>query len=161
MVQIVSLCECPQYAPILAWWSYIEWYQERDVPFEIVMKSYQTRAQQKRLPASFVAIHSGLPVGMASLKADDLWSRRDLGPWLASLYVHPPYRSMGIGSDLIKTICAEAAQQGYSRLYLFLARDDSAELENFYNKRGWCFLEKAEDNDGYGTSIYYYDIHRQ
>ena len=158
MVHIAALCEFPQYAPILAWWSYMEWYRERNIPFELVMKSYQSRTEKKGLPASFVALHSGLPVGMASLKADDLWSRKDLGPWLASLYVHHAFRGMGIGSELVKTVCAEAARQEHRRLHLFLDRRSSAELDAFYEKRGWRFLEKTQDNDGYDTSIYYYDL---
>ena len=46
---------------------------------------------------------------MVSLKENDLWSRKDLNPWMASLYVVPEYRGKGIGSSLV-THAAETAK---------------------------------------------------
>ncbi|HPK44074.1 MAG TPA: hypothetical protein PLV62_03750, partial [Spirochaetota bacterium] len=79
MVQVHLLNHFPQYAPILAYWSYREWYTQRDIPFDVIIRSYIERAHSSTIPLAWVAIdEKKLPVGMVSLKNNDLWARTDL-----------------------------------------------------------------------------------
>ena len=100
MALIKPLGECPDYAPVLAYWSYNLWYRSRPIGYDLIIKAYRQRAAGTGVPAAFVAIEEDMPVGMVSLKNDDLWSRKDLNPWLASLYVVPEFRRRGIARVL-------------------------------------------------------------
>jgi GNAT superfamily N-acetyltransferase len=107
------------------------------------------------MPYTFTAVFNTLPIGMASLKENDLWSRKEINPWLASVFVLPEFRNSGIGSLLIEKILEKSNSQNFKRLHLFLGSSDNANLENFYIKRGWNFLDSAVDNDGKDTKIFY------
>ncbi len=155
LIEIDTLKAHPDYAPILAHWSYDEWYKNRAMEFDLILKSYKARTLNDHIPISLVAINVNFPVGMVSLKENDLWSRKDLSPWLTALYVMPEYRGMGIGSILIDGAVQKAARLGYERIFLFLGKNNTFDLENFYKHKGWLFFSKACDNDGEDTSIYY------
>jgi len=160
IMEIIPLHMAPEYAPILAHWSYMEWYRTRSIDFTLVLRAYQERAHSEKVPLSLVAVDGSLPVGMATLKQDDLWSRKDLNPWLASLFVLPHYRRGGAGQALVKAVTARAKELGFLRLYLFLGQHDRDCLEGFYVSRGWAVVEDAVDNDGLETKILAYDLSR-
>ena len=154
-IEIKELCQVPDYSPILAFWSYMEWYRDRPIGFDLVLMSYKIRAEDNSMPVSFVAVKDSLPVGMISLKMDDLWSRKDINPWLASLFVLPGYRNIGIGDLLVSSVINRARDLDIKRLYLFLGQSEMDRLEEFYLKRGWKFFEKSKDNDGVDTKIFF------
>ena len=155
MAIIKPLKDLPAYAPILAYWSYRKWYRNRNVEFDHLIKSYRKRADDKSLPISWIAIEDGMPVGMVSLKDNDLWSRKDINPWLASLYVEPDFRRRGIGEQLINAVIQRARELNLARLHLFLDSEELSTLEEYYVKRGWTFLETATDNDDNETKIFF------
>ncbi len=157
-IDIRLLRDLPEYAPILAFWSYREWYMERDITFDVVLKAYKARASGTSVPLSFCAVTRALPVGMVSLKRDDLWNRKDLNPWLASLYVVPEFRNRGIAGSLMQAVITEAAGLGLDTLYLFLGRPEINKLRDYYVKRGWVFFDHGTDNDGGATEIYSYSL---
>ncbi len=159
-MNITPLHRVPDYAPILAHWSYMEWYRGRSMDFSLVLRAYQERAHSESVPLSFVAVDGSLPVGMVTIKQDDLWSRKDLNPWLASLYVLPEYRKGGTGQALIRAVIDRAKEIGYHRLYLFLGQHDRNWLETYYLNRGWAVVDNALDNDGLETKILAYDLQR-
>jgi GNAT superfamily N-acetyltransferase len=136
----------------------MEWYLERDVPYEANLRSYRARARLDRVPLTLVALRGSLPVGMVSLKENDLWTRRDLNPWLASLLVVEEFRGQGIGRMLIKSLVSRARDLELQRMYLFLDSRELERLERFYTSLGWRFLEDAVDNEGKDTKIFYYDL---
>ncbi len=153
MVTIAPLRNFPDYAPILAYWAYNEWYRHRPFGFSLVLKAYMGRAHDNSLPQCFIALKDSLPVGMGTLKADDLQSRADLNPWLSSLYVVPEFRGRGIGSALVSKISECSRDLGSESLYLFLGQNQKELLERFYTARGWEVLENSKDNDGMDTKI--------
>ncbi len=158
MATVTLLNNYPEFAPVLGHWSYLNWYRDRDIECITVMRSYQQRARDEQVPVCYVAIEDTAPVGMVTLKNDDLWSRKDLNPWLASLYVLQDYRRRGIANDLINAVTARAGEMGYKKLYLFLGQEEQDRLETYYKKRGWKFQEEALDNDGLPTCIFYLDL---
>jgi len=158
MVEIKYLSSCPQYASVLAGWSYDEWNRSRGLDPDILEKAYRARAQEDSIPLTFVAVEDAVPMGMVSIREDDLWSRKDLNPWLASLFVVPKFRRMGIGSRLIKRVIEKARELNICRIYIFLGNTEKGILENFYNKRGWQYFDDATDNDGKLTKILFYDL---
>ena len=158
MIKIISLSKFPDYAPILAHWSFKEWYLSRDIDFDIVVKSYIERAKNDMIPCTFIAVSGSMPVGMVSLKKNDLWTREDLNPWLASLYVLPEYRNRGIGDMLVTSIIKMSGECKLNRIYLFIGINEQLNLESYYLKRGWTFFSGAIDNDGKESKIFCYDI---
>jgi N-acetylglutamate synthase-like GNAT family acetyltransferase len=80
-------------------------------------------------------------LGSASLVAADLPSREDLSPWLASVYVDPPFRNRGIGGALVKRVVQEAEALGYPTIYLF-----TPDRAAFYANLGWQTVEQADWN---------------
>lgn len=66
----------------------------------------------RRLPALWVALQDGRPVGYAALR----WSPAPDVAWLSDLVVDSPYRRQGIGRALLRHVLHWAVQQGYRRL---------------------------------------------
>jgi GNAT superfamily N-acetyltransferase len=153
VADIIPLHLCPEYAPILAYWAYREWYQDRSVGFDVVLKAYLGRVNDDSLPQCLVAVEDSFPVGMVTLKLDELWSRKDLNPWLSSLFVDPARRNRGIGAELVRAVLARSTELGYDGAYLFIGRRGAARLERYYARLGWAFVDNAVDNDGYDTKI--------
>jgi len=157
-IGITPLDQKPEYAAILAHWSYLEWYMARDIDFDNNLKAYQKRAEGGAIPCSFVATSDTMPVGMVSLKENDLWSRKDLNPWLASLFVIPEFRNRGVAEILVNRVVEKAGELSLKRIYLFLGPAEVHDLEAYYSSRGWEFFDNAVDNDGKNTKIFCYNV---
>lgn len=138
---------------MIASWAYEEWYRDRSLDYDIVRKAFIARTKDDSLPQSFVAVDGPVAVGMVTLKLDDLWTRRDLNPWLSSLYVVPGRRSRGVGAALVRAVIDRAASLGFDSLFLFLGQSDPARLERYYAAKGWEVVGSAEDNDGFETKV--------
>lgn len=158
MARILRLEDCPDYAPVLAYWSYNLWYRERDITYDTIIKAYRMRTGETTLPLAWAAIDDDMPVGMASLKMDDLWARKDINPWLASLFVIPEFRNRGIAEQLVSAVLEGAKYAGFPRVYLFTGPSEEIDLAAYYSSRGWQYLEDEIDNDGHPTKIFYYDL---
>lgn len=66
----------------------------------------------RRLPALWVALRAGQPVGYAALR----WSPAPGIAWLSDVVVDTPYRRQGVGRALLLQALDWAARQGYRRL---------------------------------------------
>ena len=157
MIRIYPLNEKKSLYPILAYWSFNNWYMGRDVPFRYVLQEYSRRADNESLPYSFVACMNDLPVGMVSIKYNDMLNRPDLSPWLSALYVAPEYRNTGIGGLLISTVLQDCADNGIQRIFLFVDSRYRKKLSDYYSGLGWIFLDEEKDSDGNATRIYFYE----
>lgn len=106
-----------------------------------------------RLPITYVAIENKECVGTVSLFGNDLSTRMDLSPWLASLVVGYDYRNRGVGENLVKHAINEAKSLGYKKLYLKTENRGS-----FYSKRGWKYIGRGFDKYNQETDLYEYEI---
>lgn len=158
MIKIYPLWEKKSLYPILAYWSFNNWYTSRNVPFKLVLNDYKRRALPDSLPCSFVACDDDLPVGMVSVKKSDMLGREGLTPWLSALYVAPEFREKGIGTELIRTVHNFCRHKRYSRIFLFIDIRYIKKLERYYKERGWIFLEEDLDSDGNLTKILFYEL---
>lgn len=152
-MEIKPLHLVPEFYPVLARWAYDEWYRNRSLAFDLVLHAFFARTKDDSLPQSFVAVENSAPVGMATLKLDDLWARKDINPWLSSLYVHPGYRRHGIGQALVQSVISRARDIGFHDCYLFLGQTHKECLKEYYTKRGWEVIGDAPDNDGLQTQV--------
>ena len=158
MLKIFPLYEKKSLYPILAYWSYLHWFIDRDLSFNLIMHEYKKRAESDEVPCSFAATWDEFPVGMASLRKTDLLSREDLSPWLSALYVLPEYRKRGIGYELVKAVLDSSRMKGYKRIFLFLDNRDIIELEKYYSSKGWIYLDDDTDCYGNKTKILFYEL---
>ncbi len=145
-MQILPLAAAPFAIPILARWLHAEWgyYHERD-SVERRFGELSGRLRDDGIPLTFVALEQGEPIGTASLTADDMETRPELKPWLASVLVTPTARGRGVGSALVQAVVAKAAELGYRILYLYT--EDQMAL---YARLGWELHER--------TSYYSHDV---
>ncbi|MBD3896560.1 GNAT family N-acetyltransferase [Halomonas sp. ML-15] len=97
------------------------------------------------VPSVFVAMHDGVPVGTASLVVDDMSDRRDLSPWLASVFVLPEWRGRGIASSLVRRVEAEARDAGIALFYLY-----TPDQQALYARLGW---QPVEERDYRGEAV--------
>lgn len=89
------------------------------------------------MPSVWLARAAGEVAGTASLVPDDGDIRRDLSPWLASVYVLPAFRGRGIASALVRHLEARAAASGHAALHLF-----TPDQQALYARLGWSPLER-------------------
>jgi predicted N-acetyltransferase YhbS len=123
---------------MLAEWFHTEWhaYDGRSrVEIEVQLRNNLNR---DLLPITFIASKGNPVIGTVSLDASDLPSHDHLSPWLASLYVVPSHRRVGVGRALIKHLVAFAKSRGISTVYLWTPGSTE-----FYERLGWKLLERA------------------
>jgi GNAT superfamily N-acetyltransferase len=136
MVRIEYLADYPEHIPVLAQWHYAQW-AYLDVGVSAAQRAAVLRKHGRdTVPMTLVALSGDTLLGSASLIQHDMDTRMDLSPWLASVYVDPPYRERGIGSALVEAIVDWAERLGFSALYLF-----TPDRAPFYERLGWHILE--------------------
>lgn len=158
MLKIYPLSEKKSLYPVLAYWSFQNWYLNRNVPFQLVMHEYKRRSMPDSLPCSFIAFWGEFPVGMVSVKETDMLRRQDLSPWLSALYVSPEYRNRGIGAGLISAVLDFCSYKGFRRVFLFIDSRHIKTLDKYYAAREWIFLDNELDSDGNMTKILFHEL---
>lgn len=134
--RIESLADHPALTPTLAAWHHAQW-SYLDVGVSVAQRAAALRTHGRdAVPMTVVALSAGALLGSASLIAHDMDTRMDLSPWLASVYVAPPYRGHGMGSALVQEIVDRATDLGFPALYLF-----TADRARFYERLGWHVVE--------------------
>ncbi|RJP17695.1 MAG: N-acetyltransferase [Candidatus Abyssobacteria bacterium SURF_5] len=145
-MEIVLLKERTEFIPTLAAWHHQEWaYLHDHDSVERRIAEFQEELQANGIPRTFVAISGNGVIGSASLLPQDMDTRTDLSPWLASVYVVPEQRKQGIGSALVKRVVQEGAALGFRTLYLY-----TPDRPQFYASLGWSTVEKVQYH---GTSV--------
>ncbi|MBZ9559612.1 MULTISPECIES: GNAT family N-acetyltransferase [Modicisalibacter] len=91
------------------------------------------------VPSVFVAMSGETPLGTASLIVDDMSSRPELTPWLASVFVLPEWRGRGIASALVRRVECEAREAGLERFYLY-----TPDQQALYRRLGWRDVESVD-----------------
>lgn len=136
-IQIEFLKNCSQTIPTLIEWVYAEWRSyDSSLTREKLMKGFNSRLNDDRIPLTLVALKNGIPVGTVSLKQQ---TEPEFGaicgdnPWLGSLHVIHEERDKGLGGELLNNVKAIAMCLGYNDIYLYTSNPANVE---WYNKRG-------------------------
>ncbi len=126
--------------PELAKLHFDEWkHFTPDKTLEDRVVKLQLMAQSSDVPFMVVAIEGNQLIGSAALVKEDMRTRTDLTPWLASVFVKPEFRKNGIATRLVRHIEGEATRLGRRKLYLF-----TEHARDLYAKLGWTDLEECE-----------------
>lgn len=152
-VKILNLADGTEYMETVSRWLWLEWAKADGYTQEEIVYRTRYASQRDTIPQMLVAVYQDKPVGVVSLWLNDLKTRQDLSPWMATLYVEPEYRNLRIGQKLqIASIEAVRALRRYDCLYLI------TKLNGYYEKLGWKFVEDAPAGGGAFEHIYRYDL---
>lgn len=135
---IFDLRHKSQFIPTLAAWHYGEWSHLN--PGETLagrVKRMNAFLSAAPIPAMYVWVEGQNVIGSAAIVENDMETRPELTPWLASVYVHPGSRRAGIGTALVHHVVHEAREHGYDELFLY-----TPHREDFYLKLGWQTIAK-------------------
>jgi GNAT superfamily N-acetyltransferase len=139
-MRLEFLADRPEFILPVASWIYQEWPEEfTTVGFDAWLAEFRGTLMRDGIPTTFVATEGPGLLGTASLIASDLPDRPGLSPWLASVYVLPRYRRIGIATALIGRVLAQASWLGMEQIYL-----QTASRVDFYKRLGWIEREQVE-----------------
>lgn len=141
---IKDLRECPEHLDILSQWHHEQWASLN--PGQTLsdrMALMQHYFDENLIPSTFVALgNDGSLLGSAAIIHNDMETRPQWAPWLASLFVEPTFRSCGVGAALIEHVVSQYHKHGIQQLYLF-----TPDQEIFYKRLGWTTLEVSNYRD--------------
>jgi GNAT superfamily N-acetyltransferase len=127
-LNIVALTDRPELAEAVSGWLLDEFRHALSPSHD---EQVANLLAQKAPEETFVLFDDDVPVGTASLVTNDLPSRPDLTPWLASVVVRPQSRGRGYSASLIKHVeVAAASSVPFLWLYTWTA-------EPLYARLGW------------------------
>jgi GNAT superfamily N-acetyltransferase len=141
-ISIVSTCERPDLAPLVARWLWDAFWRRNGHSFETTLRAVEDSVTAQFMPRTFVVLVVDEPVGTASLAAHDLEERPDLTPWLAGVFVEPHARGQGLAAHLIIAVEEECRKASISTLWLY-----TNTAERIYRRAGWQTVETILRND--------------
>ena len=139
-MQIEYLADHMGSVPLLANWHHEQFsYLNPQKTIEQRLTNLHNSAGYGGIPLTVVGISGDAVVGCASLVHNDMDTREELSPWLASVFVDPEYRGKGLGSALVERIVKEANESKVKELYLY-----TTDRESLYSRLGWQVLNREE-----------------
>ncbi len=137
--EFTPLWRAREHLPTLADWLWRAWGRDEGYALAETREWLSDIAVADRRETGVVALSRGEPLGVALLCDEDLDCRKDLSPWLSSLYVAASARNRGIGGRLVQEIERAAIERHVPTLYLYTL-DQGA----FYAGRGWRLVERLQ-----------------
>ena len=151
-VEVVNLLDDIKYLEEVSEWIWEQWSKQHNDKLQDVIYRSKHSLNYENIPQMYIAKYNNRVIGVVSIWRNDLTARQDLYPWMATLLVKDEYRNKGVGTLLQKKVIEECKNMKYSYLYLI------TDLDNYYEKIGWEFLEKAPLGNGCYTKIYRYNL---
>ncbi|QSA95787.1 GNAT family N-acetyltransferase [Methylococcus sp. EFPC2] len=137
-MNIVDLRYEQDYIPTLAEWHHREWaHLNPGGSVEKRVEKMQAYLSDELMPSMYVCKEGDTLLGSAGLLRNDMDTKMELTPWLASVYVAEEHRNRGIGTALVQHVVNVARAAGYPNLYLL-----TPNKESFYQARGWFTISK-------------------
>jgi N-acetylglutamate synthase-like GNAT family acetyltransferase len=136
MFTIKNIKDAPQHLTRLAQWHQSEWsHLNPGETLEQRIERMQDYLNNNFIPSTFIAEDNAV-LGSAAIVQNDMQSRAELSPWLASVYVYKGHRNRGIGEKLVRHIMSCAKDEAYTTLYLF-----TSDRQRFYERLGWFVFD--------------------
>lgn len=126
-------------ARVVATWQFTEWGRGYKGTFDDLLSQIKRGIGSSTIPIVFVAKVGDEVIGTSSIVENDLPSREDINPWLASIFVAPEWRMCGVAASLIRAALAHAKFLHIEKLYLF-----TRGLESVYAKFGFEKVDSGE-----------------
>lgn len=152
MLTLTTIAERPDLADPVGAWLWQEWGRKRGRAIGDSRALVASRTARVGPDQCFVVLRDGLPVATASFTASDL-DGSSLHPWLASVYVDPAHRGIGLARLLVASVEGAAREAGFARLWLF-----TAGAAGLYGSMGWIY-ERLVDDRGQPSVLMRRDLH--
>lgn len=150
-MEIVYLFNYPQYIETVSKWIYDEFVVKSGSTMTLEkVNQYFSNTSIKNFPITLIAVIDNKCVGTVSLFENDLDTQDVLHPWLASIFVEPTFRKLGIAEKLTNKLLSIAGNLDYEKLYL-----RTEHTSEYYRARNWSSLGKAFDGKGQETEIFF------
>jgi GNAT superfamily N-acetyltransferase len=134
-MEIRRLDDVPAAIPALAEWFHAEWHHYDGRSIAETEAQLRDCLNRDSLPITFLALRDSEVIGTVSLDTSDLPQYDHLSPWLASLYVVPTHRRVGVGRALVEHLVGFARVRGISPIYLWTPGST-----RLYEECGWQIL---------------------
>jgi N-acetylglutamate synthase-like GNAT family acetyltransferase len=152
-MHIKDIRDEPHHISTLAEWHHNEWsYLNPGETIEKRIEKMQSYLGANLISSTFIAKDEGGLLGSAAIIANDIDTRPEWTPWLASVFVAPEFRNRGIGGNLVRHVMQKAQEAGVEKLYLF-----TPDRVSFYEALGWQIF-KDELYRGHRVTIMYTDL---
>lgn len=117
-------------------WMYEWWGLEENYTYKEVECYMKNSFNDKKFPQTYGLFLDDELIGMYQLTYRDLFSRPDIYPWVANLYIEKKYRNKGFGKMMIQSI-KEVAKENTDFTEIFLY----TKYEGLYERYDWIFIE--------------------
>lgn len=155
MFEIINLKDEPDSLSTLASWHQDEW------SFLNPGESLDDRITRMKsclgpglIPSTYIAKDDVL-LGSAAIVENDMGSKPQLTPWLASVFVEPRHRNKCIGRKLVQHVMSLARKEGIKKLYLF-----TPDKQGFYLNLGWTIMN-SENFHGQDVTVMQVNLEKQ
>lgn len=151
-VNIINLLDDKKYLEEVAELIWNEFSKKNGAKKEDIIYRCEHSLGYEKIPQMYIAKYNDEVIGVASIWRNDLMARQDLYPWFSTLVVKPEYRNKGVGKKLQAKCIEECKKLKYENLYLI------TQLETYYEKTGWKFIETAPLGNGSYTKLYKFEL---
>jgi GNAT superfamily N-acetyltransferase len=136
---IEYLADRREFITTVAYWLHDEWgYLRPNETVDDRVARVERASGHCQIPTTLVAVDVDEAVGCASLIEHDMFTRSELSPWLAGVFVPREHRRRGIGAALVGRVVTEARSLGVPRLYLYTPGTGA-----LYLRLGWSVVERT------------------
>lgn len=142
-VVVSNLRDTPHFFDAVADRIWRAWWEPQGFPLSHITGLLQASLTEDAESLCLVAHAGDRFVGTASVIASDLEERPDLTPWVAAVWVDPPFRGTGIGGDIVLRAARAALDSGAKAVHLCALPGKRA----FYERLGWRLDEKDVGED--------------
>lgn len=140
-IEIVTVRDRPDVIPTIALWLWSEWARHKGRSQQRVIDRLRARASMDGPERTWVVLDDATPAATASLVLDDLDTRPDLSPWLASVFVDPAHRGRGHAWRLVQVVEDAARAGGTDTLWLH-----TEHAAGLYARLGWIAVGEEVDH---------------
>ena len=132
-MKIVNLKTRPTCINVVAQWHFLEWGEfysgssEEDFRVDL-----QASLHGDDVPQTWILVDNEQVCGTVSILGQDLPNHPELSPWLANVFVAPPFRGQGYGRQLVEVAMSFVRQKKLGPLFLYTLNQT-----DFYHQLGW------------------------
>ena len=129
-MNMIKLRTQPQWKDLAASWFHAKW----GIPREAYEESMAAcLAGNAPIPQWYLAVEGEHILGGLGVIENDFHDRPDLTPNVCAVYVEEDARGRGIAGKLLRCVCEDCKEMGFSTLYLATSHT------SFYERYGWTF----------------------
>lgn len=138
-VAILDLRERPEFFEPVADRIWHAWWKDRGFLLDHISSLLRETVDAPAFPFCRVAEVGGVFAGTVSMITSDMEERARLTPWLAALWVDPPFRRRGIAKALIDRVLEDGFALGFDTIHLCAIPEN----HGFYRRLGWTMTESG------------------